>query len=82
MNNAGVQQIGMSLKNHFMESKYLTIAAMFLVVYIASMYINNTACSTANPKVDKQGCLANRVFLWMSIIVSIMSVIFSFVLAK
>jgi hypothetical protein len=78
MNN--FQAINTSIKNHFTESKYLMISSMFMIVFLASLYMSNTACNsdTKNPR----GCAVNNIMLWVSLLIAIIAMIVTFFVAK
>jgi hypothetical protein len=78
--NSGYQAINNSIKNHFAENKYLMISSMFMVVFLATLYMSNTAC-TSDQK-NKMGCTVNMIMMWSSLLIAFIAMIVTFFVGK
>jgi len=78
--NSGYQAINNSIKNHFTENKYLLISSMFMIVFLATLYMSNTAC--VSEQKNERGCMVNMIMMWLSLLISVIAMIVTFFIAK
>jgi hypothetical protein len=78
--NSGYQSVNTSIKNHFTESKYLLISSMFMVVFLATLYMSNTACTSEQK--NKTGCMMNTLMMWASLLIAVIAMIVTFFVGK